>query len=355
MLNKIKEFAQGNDKLYVFCKSLKRRNDPVFAKIIRGYYDKNYPEWCTVLLEHSGDMMPDKIVYDISCGEEKHSRVGLYANIHHLLYRLKFAEMINAVPRVRWGEGMPYYDHAMDDITKNAFEYYFDPISEAANYPLCDFGNIIRSTTKHILIYQNMFDNSYKLNDSDIMTLAESYKKYIHLNNKTSSYINGEIEKIFGKHMQMSLHAKILGVHIRGTDFNLGLKYHPNVVPPKDYLKKVKEIFSGGTYDKIFIATEDSSIIDMFASEFDNNILYYKDVFRTSGKASPHVTPNDRELNNYRLGLEVLRDVYTLANCDGFVSGLSHVAFAVRYTNLALDKSFDGVYVIDNGINYKKH
>ena len=144
-----------------------------------------------------------------------------------------------------------------------------------------------------------------------------------------------------------------MGVHVRGTDFNLGLLNHPNIVAPNEYLAKTKEIFSGGEYGKIFIATEDSSAIELFLSEFGDKILYYKDVFRTSGKSGPHSTINNRELNNYKLGLEVIRDVYTLANCDGFISGLSHVAFAVRYTNIALDRKFDAVYTIDKGIKHE--
>lgn len=350
MLRKLKIFIKKHDRLYVICKSVRRMNDPVFREIIRGYYDVDHQEACTLLLEHSGELMPDKIVYDISRGEEKHTRVGFGASMHRLLYGLKFAEMINAVPRVLWGPNMPYYDHGMDDITKNAFEYYFEPLSEAANYPLKEFKNILKSNGKEILIYQNMVDESYNVNDNNIKILAEMYKKYIHLNEKTSQYINYEINKLFNRN-EHEVPSRILGVHVRGTDFNLNLANHPHVITPKEYLAKTKALFSRGKYDKIFIATEDSSVIEMFSSEFGDNILYYKDVFRTSGNSSPHTTPNGRQLNNYKLGLEVLRDVYTLSNCNGFISGLSHVSFAARYVNLALDRKFDEIVVLNEGLN----
>ena len=316
MLKKYKEFLKRHDKLYVLCKCIQNINNPVLTKIIRGYYDRNYSSTSIMLMEHYGELMLDRIIFDIPRGEETVTRIGFYADMHNLLYGLKFAEMINAVPRVKWGENMPYYDHGMDKISS---------------------------------FYQDMFDNSYAVSDENIKLLSETYKKYIHLNRKTNQFIYGEINNLFGVAGQRN-NAKILGIHVRGTDFNLGLLNHPNVVSPAEYLKKAREIFSGRKYNRIFLATEDISVIDMFVSEFGENILYYNDVFRTSGKSGPHSTPNGRELNNYKLGLEVLRDVYTLAHCDGFVSGLSHVAFAARYTNLALNRSFDDVYTIDNGI-----
>lgn len=325
-------------------------NDPVFVNLIRGYYEYDYPKTSTLLIEHYGELLPDKIVYDIPRGEETVTHIGFYADMHNLLYALKFSEMINAVPRVRWGDKMPYYDHGMDDITKNAFEYYFEPISEASNCSLYDFRNVIRTNGKHECLFQNMMDNSYKTDDECIRMLAEIYKKYIRLNKKTSEFVYREINNLFGADMQQNT-PKILGVHVRGTDFNLGLLNHPNVVSPEEFLEKTRRTFNNGKYSGIFIATEDSSIIDMFVAELGDKILYYKDVFRTSGKMGPHSTPNGREHNNYKLGLEVLRDVYTLANCSSFISGLSHVAFAVKYTNIAIGKKFDEIYTIDKGIN----
>lgn len=351
MLDKIKDLIKAHNVLYVISKSLMSCKDPNLTKIIRGFYDFDHPEISTLLLEHNGELMPDRIVYDISHGEEKNETLGFFSDMHNLLYRLRFAELINAVPRVRWGEGVPYYDHGMDNVTKNAFEYYFEPISDAAKYSLKSFKNLISSRAKHISIFQNMASKSYKIDDENLRLLSSAYKKYIHLNDDTQKFIDRGISKTLGVCRQSNPSVKILGAHLRGTDFNKRLKNHPNVVLPEEYLAKVGKIFKDGKYDKVFIATEDSSIIDIFVSKLGDRALYYKDVFRTSGNESPHTTPNNRELNNYKLGLEVLRDVYTLANCDGFISGLSHVSFAVKYINIAIGRKFDTVSMIDKGIN----
>ncbi len=60
--------------------------------------------------------------------------------------------------------------------------------------------------------------------------------------------------------------------------------------------------------------------------------------------------PADRPLHYYNLGVEVLRDVYTLACCDALICGISQVSFAARYVNLALCEPFREVCVIDHGI-----
>ena len=185
---------------------------------------------------------------------------------------------------------------------------------------------------------------SYHLEGQEIERLAELYKKYIHLNDKTKKYIEDQIHEILDG-------GSILAVHIRGTDFSLGTKNHPIVIKPEEYLETVKQVYSDGNYEKIFLATDDKNALELFKGEFKNRLLYYKDAFRAESYVGAHATLNDRPLHHYKLGLEVLRDIYTLANCDSFVCGLSQVSFAVRYVNLAMDRKFNSVVVLDHGVN----
>ena len=62
----------------------------------------------------------------------------------------------------------------------------------------------------------------------------------------------------------------------------------------------------------------------------------------------------DRPLHYYKLGLEVLRDVYTLASCDGLICGLSHVSCAARYIKSAKGEMFEDIKILDSGMN-KQH
>ena len=58
-----------------------------------------------------------------------------------------------------------------------------------------------------------------------------------------------------------------------------------------------------------------------------------------------------RKCHKYRLGLEVIRDMYTLAMCGGLVAGISQVAVCAQINKLAMGKEFEDLIVIDKGIN----
>ena len=253
------------------------------------------------------------------------------------------SDKLGAKPVVMWGKHCNYYDSGMEPEYNNAFEYYFEPITchkfldnpdSKAYIELDDrFGNHILGVT-----------SSYQYDDSQIKTTAQIYKKYIKLNKKTEEYLKESISPLlFGK--------RVLGVHVRGTDYNLGIKNHPHVISVDEYVAKVKELMSTGKYDAVFIATDDKNALNKFGEEFGEKLLYYSDAFRSDSIMGPHSLEDDRPLHRYKLGLEVLRDVYTLAWCDSFVCGLSQVSFAVRYINYALDRIFDELVILNHGIN----
>lgn len=118
----------------------------------------------------------------------------------------------------------------------------------------------------------------------------------------------------------------------------------------KDYEYLIDEAIKKYNFTKIFLATDDNNILNEFKEKYKERLLYYKDVNRTDGTKSIVFENNQRENNNYLNGLEVLRDMYTLANCDGLIAGLSQVSFAARITKKSLNKEYNFLKIIDNGI-----
>lgn len=342
MLNKLKELVRKNDSLYVIAKCVKNSKNPEMIDLIRGYYNFSYDKANVFIVEHCGNSLPNNIVYDISFGVDQPCIMGFAALLYHTLYYLKFSEIIGAVPKITWDCKTIYYDHQMDSVTNNVFEYYFEPVSEVSKYPLMKYKNVIRSNRKHINIFHNMYEQVYLLYEKDYIILAEQYKRHVKLNDKTQRYITNSIS---------FLSDRTLGVHARGTDYALGLARHPKIITIEEYLNKAKEMFSSGRYDKVFLATEDENILSVFQNEFGTKLVYYTDVFRASGNQGPHSTPNDRPLHYYKLGLEVLRDIYTLAYCDGLIANLSNVSNAARYVNIALGRKYSEIGIMNNGIN----
>ena len=146
---------------------------------------------------------------------------------------------------------------------------------------------------------------------------------------------------------------KVLGIHVRGTDFKAGLEKHPIAVDTASYLGYIDEALENG-FEKVFVATDDESILSECIKRYSSKIIFFQDTYRSDNGIALHMQKIKRKDNEYYLGLEVLRDVYTLAACDGLIAGLSQVSFCTQIFKYAQDKCYDYLRVIDNGVNAKR-
>ena len=46
----------------------------------------------------------------------------------------------------------------------------------------------------------------------------------------------------------------------------------------------------------------------------------------------------------------MLRDMYTLSLCDGFIAGMSQVSLAVRIFKKSRDEEFNNLCILNNGM-----
>lgn len=347
----IKKMMKKSERIYLIAQCLHNLSNPYFAKLIKGHYeDPN--DYVTVLIEHRGMKFSDKIVYHIKIYETvdkrkfKRNGMGFAAALYLSLIDINFSERFGLTPVVEWGNTATYYDSGMDEITQNVFEYYFEPVSEIDYKEINECRTIIENGARNGFFFMKHV-NGYATEQDEIRNLGYIFKKYIHLNERVMKYINDNLCKMLGTE-------KVLAVHVRGTDYNVGFENHPKVVTANEYLVKVKDLYMRGNYYNVFLATDDLNVLTLFKHEFKDKLLYYTDVFRTDNNVGPHNTPNNRPLHYYKLGLEVLRDIYTLANCDSLVCGLSGVSFAARYVNVALGREFKELVILDKGINKKE-
>ena len=83
----------------------------------------------------------------------------------------------------------------------------------------------------------------------------------------------------------------------------------------------------------------------------------YQDTFRDEGGGeSIAFSTNKRENHKYLLGLEVLRDEYTLTCCEGLVCGYSNVTFMARIMRRGwFEKDFQDYVLINNGIYHNNN
>ena len=94
-----------------------------------------------------------------------------------------------------------------------------------------------------------------------------------------------------------------------------------------------------------------------FRETFGDKVKAYQDVFRDEGgDESIAFSVSDRAHHKYLLGLEVLRDQYTLTHCDGLVCGYSNVTFLARIMRKGwLNKDYKDYILINNGLYHNNN
>ena len=184
--------------------------------------------------------------------------------------------------------------------TNNCWEYYFTQ-------------NKIEDNEEYINMNWKMNLN-IKYNDNYLDLSKYIYLKKLFYN---SFKINDNITRIINTFYNDNLeNKKTLGVQIRLTD----MKYHHNVASVDVYIKKIKEILNENNVDQIFLATDDSNVINVLLDNIDIPIIYYKNMFRANSinlHNNPYDRYNDnRENHKYILGVECLQEILTLSKCD---------------------------------------
>lgn len=345
--NKIKVKLLRHKVLYLFFYVLKNHNNSKFNDKIF------YPEKFLQITSY-GNKNSDKNIYMIDASSEY---MGFGAYFRWCLEALYEADRLGFVPVVKFGELCPYNENEGFELGTNSFEYYFKPVSkisvqetyESKNVFLFNQTDLIR-VEKELGIY-NKDSNvicGYSFDENYIKKMGEVVKKYIEINQNTKVYIDKSIDKLFestNKNVN-----KILAVHIRGTDFILNWDRHPNMVRPTDYFPIIDEAIKEHKFNYLFLATDDSNLLTLFKNRYSDKLLYFKDVNRSNGQVNVAYVKNDRKNNNYLNGLEVVRDIYTMAYCDGLIAGLSQVSICVRIINRSLDKNFECEQIINKGI-----
>lgn len=271
---------------------------------------------------------------------------GFFSNYNRVLAYLYFADQYHLTPVVEYSKENTYAeDHPVNE-SENPYEYYF-----------CQPGGISLAQMKNsAVVLESRRENSWLANELDekavnymrsdrfIGEMGKLVKKYIRLRPQVAESLDAQKEGLLsGK--------KTLGVHVRGTDFKWNYNGHPVCVTSGEYLQKALELVRKSGYEQVFLATDDLDAVDKFRMEFGERLVYYEDVIRSNGNVTVMKSESERPDHHYLLGLEVLRDMLTLADCDGLLAGLSQVSYAVRFQKESYGKQFEDMVILNKGIN----
>ncbi len=333
------KFLRKSVKLEYLRKCLANRGNKVFVDEVLHFVET--PDM--LKLRHEGKENPGKIIYIIpaqGCGW------GFFAEMRGTWAKMLYAERLGMIPVVEYDSSFLYYDKEIKR-TCNAYEYYFEQpscvehVHQSANIV---YGGLIHSHS----IEMEYGNSGYNVQDRYVDDIAEVVKKYVKFNPSTREYLTNNCLKILSR-------KQVLGVHYRGSDFKKKFNGHPVPLTIDQIIDAVSTCWDNGKYDAIFLATDDAEAVSRFDERFSGKLLYYQDVVRTKGDVSVAFSSEERKHHKYKLGLEVLRDVYTLSQCEGLVCGLSQVGFAARVFRKSYERDYEDYILVDHGIYTNKN
>ena len=150
----------------------------------------------------------------------------------------------------------------------------------------------------------------------------DKYRKYLPFNARMQEKIDS---------IPVDRYKNALAVHYRGTD-GVG---HTHRVQPETYIEAADKEFKEGGYDCIFLATDQTDVVDKFKNHFEGVDVYHYDVQRTMSMSGLHYSiqaePNSPE--RILAGDEVLMDAYTLSLCRTLIAKSSNISNFARILN----------------------
>ena len=176
------------------------------------------------LIRSKGELNKDKIFYVIQRNPGK----GFFSNVAFVTNHIKVAIDNGFIPIVDMENFVTWYNEKNKILkTNNAWEYYFEQIS---NFSLKDVYN-----SKNIILTNRNFYRSSGFLDSinEDKELKNVFQKYILIKKNKLKVIHYLKKKLFEK-------KKILGVHFRGTGYKIGRQPHPATI--KQMINRLNKI-----------------------------------------------------------------------------------------------------------------
>ncbi len=278
-----------------------------------------------------GKKNPDKRYYHI----DQQWTTGFFALYKVMVHKLQVAKAFNLYPVIEWHRSTCLYSKNCG--AENPYEDYFFQPTEETLEDMKHSKYVLKAETSHFDLANLYCGYDFRGN---FEIFGEIIRTQLRPVPELQSYLDIGINDIVGQE-------RIIGVHHRGGDYQIGYRYHPKPVTCEQTWEAVEQLMEKTGIKKVFVATDDQRVLNFFKKRLQSNLFYYEGVTRVSDDISVCDTKSDP----YMLGTSVLRDVYTLAACTCVISGVSNVAWGIDAINAAFFKPFSERIVLDNGIN----
>jgi hypothetical protein len=240
---------------------------------------------------------------------------AMFSNIWGATCFLRWATANSLTPVIDF-QSVPQVNRR-DTSSSDAWADYFEPVSAlSVEDALADSDVVVFSAPRGTQFPTTEY--------SQIPEYREIFTKNIRLNPMMSDYV--ALWTSF-----LDERGPALGVHARGTDMR---KAKSHLAPPENHqlFRLVDKALERGGFDSIFVASEDERSLGAFVRRYGPRIIT-TDSFRTAKrKKLSRMSSNVLEWR-YVLGMQVIRDAWLLARCQGLVSGSSNVSEHAQVIN----------------------
>lgn len=342
----IRDFLSRHKYLDYFQRCLRYSKRADFVESVLSIYrDPNLLHF-----ECRGGEWQDENFYDVYID---YPSKGFFALLLQTLDALRYADRFYLTPIVTWSDRCLYKEDHPIDGESNPFAYYFEPLNGFDRESLKSATRVLRYIDcqrsidrEHAfgVVSKTIVENNCY--DAYISANAEVYGKYIRIRRPVMERIEQSMKRLTFDENQ-----RILGVHVRATDFNKGYINHAVAVSENEYIQTALEAQKAHNFDRIFLATDDVTVTENFRQVFGDRLIFCEDVFRSTDGNAVHFSQSQRANHKYELGVEVIRDMYFLSRCCGLIGGFSNVCIAAQIARLSSGQGYEYLKVMDKGFN----
>jgi len=279
-----------------------------------------------------------KTMYIIRRGD---SKVGLFSYFITALGGIAYADARGWIPVVDMKNYANTYLLTEEISKKNSWDYFFNQPNEYSLDEALASKNVImgRKTPTYSFPRDNI--NFFHNVNGELDYWRSICKKYVTLNVKVIERLEHEKLIFNGK--------KVLGVSCRGTDYvAIKPKNHP-IQPSVDMvIKKVIDAISNEGFDAVYLATEDSNIINEFKKYFKDTLLMLNREYvnyEYDKKDFVTIYSTNREDDKYYQGMDYLISMLLLRECNGLVTSMTSGTVGL----MCLTEKFNYLHVFNLG------
>lgn len=247
-----------------------------------------------------------------------HFAGGLGVTLHSVLKHLEYCEHANKIPVVYWGPDSLYYTPEGLNGFKNAWEYYFEPVSPLS-YRDTDIIHCY-------CVWPNGSNFNYYATSPKKRHLGHALiQKYI----KPNALVQSKIDRFYTEYLA---NKRTIGIHIRGTDKIIEEK----PVAASRMVEQALEYADAET--QFFIATDEKSIFNELMTLLATRKVVYYECARSEDGAPLHCVSKKRSKSQIaQNGEDMVVEMILFSKCDLFLHTLSSVSAIPLYFNPHLD------------------